>query len=272
MARASPRRPRRARNGIGGVGACFRARSSRSRWSGGRHRAECHIAEAIDYAVDHRAAVVNISLIGRTPRPTRECHQSCARRRHPRRRCSRERGEATSPLSRRHSGRDLGRCVDPRRSARSVLQPRHLGEVRCARVRADRRPRRWLGRRLRDVDVAAACRRDHRAHAHSSPIRHLKRDLSGLWPSAARFPERATGCRRRGSAPRRSGARSLASGRSCSAGRCRSQARGVQRSLVWRRRGYTSGSAAGRTSASAIAGATASTYMPSPPMRDAGCA
>ncbi len=57
----------------------------------------------------------------------------------------------------------------------SLLQPRPVGEVRRARVRSDRRTRRWLGRRLRDVDVGAARGRDRRAHAHAGSLRVRRR-------------------------------------------------------------------------------------------------
>lgn len=55
----------RANNGLGGVGACFECRVLPLQVVGRDGIAlNVHIAEAIDYAVDRGAAVVNISLIG----------------------------------------------------------------------------------------------------------------------------------------------------------------------------------------------------------------
>ena len=63
----------RAENAIGGVGACFRCTVLPLQVVGPDGIAlNVHIAEAIDYAVDHRAAVVNISLIGPNSPPELE--------------------------------------------------------------------------------------------------------------------------------------------------------------------------------------------------------
>jgi subtilisin family serine protease len=63
----------RAENGIGGVGACFRCTVLPLQVVGPDGIAlNVHIAEAIDYAVDHRAAVVNVSLVGPNSPPELE--------------------------------------------------------------------------------------------------------------------------------------------------------------------------------------------------------
>jgi hypothetical protein len=70
----------RAENGIGGVGACFRCTLLPLQVVGPDGIAlNVHIAEAIDYAVDHRVAVVNISLIGPNSPPELERAISRAR-------------------------------------------------------------------------------------------------------------------------------------------------------------------------------------------------
>ena len=62
-----------ADNGIGGVGACFGCSILPLQVVGADGIAlNVHIAEAIDYAVDHGAAVVNISLIGPNSPPELE--------------------------------------------------------------------------------------------------------------------------------------------------------------------------------------------------------
>ena len=63
----------RANNGIGGVGACFSCTVMPLRVLGpGGIAFNTNTAEAIDYAVDHGAAVVNVSLYGeRSPRQLR---------------------------------------------------------------------------------------------------------------------------------------------------------------------------------------------------------
>ena len=63
----------RAGNGIGGVGACFRCSVLPLQVVGRAGIAlNVDIAEAIDYAVDHGAAVINVSLIGPNSPPELE--------------------------------------------------------------------------------------------------------------------------------------------------------------------------------------------------------
>ena len=63
----------RAENAIGGVGACFRCTILPLQVVGPDGIAlNVHIAEAIDYAVDHRAAVVNVSLVAPNSPPELE--------------------------------------------------------------------------------------------------------------------------------------------------------------------------------------------------------
>ena len=63
----------RAGNGLGGVGACFRCSLMPLQVVGqGGIALNINIAEAIDYAVDHGAAVVNVSLIGPNSPPDLE--------------------------------------------------------------------------------------------------------------------------------------------------------------------------------------------------------
>jgi hypothetical protein len=70
----------RGGNGIGGVGACFRCSILPLQVVGpGGIALNVHIAEAIEYAVDHGAAVVNISLIG--PNSPPELERAIARAR-----------------------------------------------------------------------------------------------------------------------------------------------------------------------------------------------
>ena len=168
----------RANNGIGGVGACFTCSVMPLQVVGPDGIAlNLDIAEAIDYAVDHGAAVVNVSLIGPNSPPgarARDRASTCCRR--VRRGRGRQRRNRHAPVPRRGSRDHLGRSFHVRRKAGELLQPWNVGEVRCARVRADRRARRWLRRRLRHVDVVAARRRDRRAHAHPGPLCASRRD------------------------------------------------------------------------------------------------
>ena len=158
--------------------------------------------------------------------------QASTCRRRVRRGRRRQRGDGRAPVPGSDPRNDLGRSFDVRREEGGLLQPRPVGEVRRARVRSDRRTRRWLGRRLRDVDVGAARGRDRRAHAHSGSLRVRRRHRGSACthrPRSARNAVRSPRRRRRVAPAREPGA--AAAPEHPRERRARNRARSLQRHL-----------------------------------------
>ncbi len=260
----------RANNGFGGVGACFRCSVMPLRVLGRDGIAfNTNTAAAIDYAVDHGAAVVNASLYGpNSPQPAPRCDRARTRGGRAGRRGGGKRGDRTIPSTRLRFRR------------RSRSGPRHLRRQRdasysgygswvgfaapeCAPVTVSVE----VGRRLRDVDLHAARRRDRCAPPYARAVRDAptsSRCARSRAPDRCR--ERVTGSwtrRRRsralGQAASRGCGRSIVGDAPSSAGRSRrSQASGPARNLAvtyqWERcRGGP---------CSPIAGATRPRYAP----------
>ena len=119
----------RANNGIGGVGACFTCSLMPLQVVGpGGIALNLDIAEAIDYAVDHGAAVVNVSLIG--PNSPPELERAIGRARAAGVfvvAAAGNDGDGHAPVPGSDPRDDLGRSFDVRRKAGELLQPRHRG-------------------------------------------------------------------------------------------------------------------------------------------------
>ena len=142
------------------------------------------IAEAIDYAVDHGAAVVNVSLIG--PNSPQRLRDAIVRARAAGVlvvAAAGNEGNETPMYPAAFEEATSVAAVTQTGDARLLFESWAVGRLRGARVHARSRARRRLGHRLRHVGVGAADLRDRRADAHPRlRSRHVV-DVEGALPT-----------------------------------------------------------------------------------------